>query len=218
VQLPFGGNDFNVNTLTADGSALLRRAIEWAAGGTSNAPSQGTFETRIASGNDDAEERLSNGSMYMDSSDLELVSDGDSDQLVGMRFAHVDVPQGATITNAFIQFQVDETDSGTTSVTLRGQDAGNAGAFGTDAYNLSSRSATSASAAWLIEPWNSVGEAGSSQRSPNLSSIVQEIVSRGDWSSGNAMAFFVTGSGERTAESYNGSSTAAPLLHIDYVH
>jgi len=31
------------------------------------------------------------------------------------------------------------------------------------------------------------------------------------------MAIFVTGSGRRTAESYNGSSTGAALLHIEFV-
>jgi fibro-slime domain-containing protein len=31
VHLPWGGNTFNVNTLTADGRTLMRRAIDWAA-------------------------------------------------------------------------------------------------------------------------------------------------------------------------------------------
>ncbi|NNE35100.1 MAG: S8 family serine peptidase, partial [Rhodothermales bacterium] len=219
VQLPFGGNDLDINSLTADGATLLRRAIEWAGTGTSSAPpTTGLVERRIASGNDDAEERLSSGDMYMDSSDLELVKDGDTDQLVGLRFTNLDIPQGATITNAYIQFKVDETNSGTTSVTFRGHDTGNATAFTTSDYNLSNRSMTGASTQWLIEPWNSVGATGSDQRTPNLSGIVQEIVSRGDWYAGNAMAFFVSGSGERTAESYNGDSSGAALLHIEYVN
>ncbi len=33
---------------------------------------------------------------------------------------------------------------------------------------------------------------------------------------GNALVILVTGTGERTAESYNGSSTKAPLLHVEY--
>ncbi len=44
--------------------------------------------SRVSSANDDAEERLSNGYMYFDSSDLELTNDSDyfGPQLVGMRF------------------------------------------------------------------------------------------------------------------------------------
>ncbi len=219
VQLPFGGNDLNISELTADGTMLLRRAIEWAADGDALptlAPSASTFERRVSSGDDDAEERLSDGDMYMDSSDLELVNDGSRAQYVGMRFEDIHVPQGVTVTSAYIQFAVDETDSGETSVTVRGQAAGNAGEFSTSSHNLSSRPTTNASTSWTIESWSSTGEAGLDQRTPDLSAIVQEIVNRGDWSSGNAMAFFVSGSGERTAESYNGDSSRAPLLHIEY--
>ena len=48
------------------------------------------------------------------------------------------------------------------------------------------------------------------------SSIVQEIVNRGGWSSGNAMVFIVTGTGHREAEAYEGESPNAPLLVINY--
>ncbi|MDX1430301.1 MAG: hypothetical protein R3282_08440, partial [Rhodothermales bacterium] len=153
-----------------------------------------------------------------DSSDLELIEDDDDDQMVGMRFTSVDVPQGATITSAYIQFKVDETNSGSADLTFRGQAAGNAAAFSSSDHNLSSRATTSASASWQPAAWTSTGEASADQRTPELASIVQEIVSRGDWTSGNAMAFFVTGSGERTAESYNGDSNGAPLLHIEWTY
>ena len=53
-------------------------------------------------------------------------------------------------------------------------------------------------------------------QTPNMSNVVQEIVNRGGWSSGNAMVFIISGSGHRTAESYDGSTSKAPLLHIEY--
>ena len=182
------------------------------------APSPQSFERRISSSYDDAEENLSNGDMYMNSSDLELIADGSKQQLVGMRFTNIDVPQGATITSAYIQFKVDETNSGSTSLTFRGQDAGNAASFSTSDYNLSNRATTGASASWQPAAWNSTGQAGTDQRTSDLSGIIQEIVSRGDWASGNAMAILVSGSGERTAESYNGDSNGAPLLHIEWTY
>ena len=49
------------------------------------------------------------------SRDLELVNDG-GDQTVGMRFAGLNVPQGATIVSAYVQFRADETDTEVTSL------------------------------------------------------------------------------------------------------
>jgi len=179
------------------------------------AASANVFETRVSSDNDDAEEKVSNGDMYLDSSDLELVNDG-GDQLIGMRFTGVSIPQGATITNAYIQFTVDELDSGAANLTLRGQDTDDAPAFSWTWHDISSRPTTSASVAWAPPVWTSVGAAGADQRTPDLSAIIQEIVNRGGWTSGNDMVITVTGTGVRTDESYDGSSNKAPLLHVEY--
>ncbi len=53
-------------------------------------------------------------------------------------------------------------------------------------------------------------------RTPDLSTIMQEIVDRDGWQSGNAMAFMVEGTGRRTAVSYNGDSAKAPKLYVRY--
>ncbi|KRT70627.1 MAG: fibronectin type III domain-containing protein, partial [candidate division NC10 bacterium CSP1-5] len=76
------------------------------------------LEVRVAASTDDAEEKPS-GSMSLTSSDIELVFDG-SDQTVGMRFNAVTIPPGAAITNAYIQFQVDEANSEATSLVIEG--------------------------------------------------------------------------------------------------
>ncbi len=46
--------------------------------------------------------------------------------------------------------------------------------------------------------------------------MIQEIVSRPGWSSGNSLAIIITGSGRRAAEAWNGDQAGAPLLHITY--
>ncbi len=51
----------------------------------------------------------------------------------------------------------------------------------------------------------------------DISSIVQEIVDRGGWASGNSMVLIVEGSGKRVAEAYDGESANAPLLVIEYI-
>ena len=70
--------------------------------------------------------------------------------------------------------------------------------------------------AWSPLPWTTMGEAGPDQRTPDISQIIQEIVSRPDWSSGNSLAFIITGTGKRVAESYNGDQGGAPLLHVEF--
>lgn len=178
-------------------------------GGTST-----TFEVRVAAGSDDAEESAS-GSVSLTSSDLELVNDG-SDQAVGIRFAGVAIPQGATITNAYVQFQVDETGSTAASLTVRGQAADNAATFPSTSSSVSSRPRTVASVAWTPPAWPTIGIVGADQRTPNLASIMQEIVNRGGWASGNALALIVTGTGRRTAEAFESGAASAPLLHVEY--
>jgi hypothetical protein len=61
-----------------------------------------------------------------------------------------------------------------------------------------------------------VGAAGAEQRTPELASVIQQIVDRAGWQSGNALALFVTGSGHRTAVAFDGAATGAALLHIEY--
>ena len=173
-----------------------------------------TFEKRVVSGLDDVEQR--GRSMSMDSSDLELVTDGSTTQQVGLRFTGIDIPQNAVITNAYIQFQTDETGSAATSLLIRGEDTDDAAAFANVKNNLSSRATTDASAAWAPGAWNTVGQAGFTQRTSDLSDIVEEIVSRAGWEGGNDMAFVFTGSGKRTAEAFESGAATAPLLHIEY--
>ncbi len=69
---------------------------------------------------------------------------------------------------------------------------------------------------WSPVPWTTRGEAGPDQQTPDVASIIQEIVNRPGWSSGNSLVIIITGTGERVAESYNGDSSGAPLLHVDY--
>src|SRR5918995_2150258 len=97
-----------------------------------------TFETRIVSGLDDVEERAS-GSISMNSSDLELGVDHETPQQVGLRFTGIEIPKGATITNAYLQFQGDEVSSTTTSLLIRGEDTDDAAAFAYVRNNVSSR-------------------------------------------------------------------------------
>ena len=168
---------------------------------------------RVNSASDDVEQNLSSGAVSMGSSDLELAVDGSASQLVGMRFNGITVPAGATITNAYVEFETDATDSGVCNLTIYGEDADNAAAFTTVANDVSDRTKTSATQAWSPPDWTTVDE---KHQTPDISAIIQEIVDRGGWASGNSMVIMIDGTGTREAESYNGEAAAAPLLVIEY--
>jgi hypothetical protein len=188
-------------------AALMGSPVAAQQGGT-------TLEVRVVASSDDAEESP-NGSVSIESTDLELVLDRNN-QTVGLRFNEIDIPQGANITTAYIQFQVSQATSDVTSLTIEGEAADNAASFTTDNLNVSSRLRTGASMAWLPEPWLIAAVAGPNQKSPNIASIIQEIIVRPGWARGNSLAIIISGSGKRIAESYDGLPYAAPLLHLEY--
>src|SRR5919108_5969941 len=179
-----------------------------------------TLERRVVASTDDAEERVS-GKMDLTSTDLDLADDlagsGAVGQTIGIRFIGIDIPHGAIITNAYLQFQTDEASTGASSLLIRGEDADDAATFSTVVGNISTRPSTDASVSWAPADWTTVGQADLSQRTPDLSAIVQEIVSRSGWRAGTNMALVVTGSGTRTAEAFESGGATAPLLHIEYV-
>jgi len=137
----------------------------------------GTLDIRVAHGDDDAEENNSGGAVDLSSTDLELIYDSDNtkNQTIGLRFLSVTIPAGSTITNAYIEFTVDETDgAGPNNLTVWGEKSVNASRFANTANNISTRTTTTASVAWSSIPnWDTVGD---EHQAPDLTTIVQEII------------------------------------------
>jgi hypothetical protein len=177
-------------------------------------PTRVMIETRIAASADDAEEEdAGSHDVTLNSPDLELVLDAKV-QIVGLRYS-LTIPRGARILDAWLQFQADGSASAATSLLIQAQAVDDAPAFASSRRNLSDRARGSASVAWTPVSWTS-GAQGAAQRSPSLVSIVQQLVDRAGWAAGNDLAFLISGSGMRRAESYDGSRAAAPLLHVEY--
>lgn len=170
---------------------------------------------RVAASADDAEERIPTGDMSeLTSTDLELIREAQTDQLVGIRFQDLPIPSDAQIQYVAIEFAVDEAEEMPTDLLFQGEATDHAAAFTLDDYNISTRKRTEARVNWsAIATWNLVGK---KYRTPNLAPIVQEIVQQSGWSSGNALAFIISGSGRRTVESYDGKPTVAPKLYIEF--
>ncbi|MDH3194584.1 MAG: hypothetical protein OEM40_09725, partial [Acidimicrobiia bacterium] len=74
-----------------------------------------------------------------------------------------------------------------------------------------------ASVDWAAVPaWDVVGQAGPNQRTPNIASLVGAVIGVPGWNAGNSAVFVITGSGHRAAEAYDGSTSRAPVLHIEF--
>ena len=151
--------------------------------------------------------------MNLTSGDLDMARAG-TEQRVGVRFK-LDVPQGAKIKRAYIQFTADENQSGPTDLRIKAQTSDDSSAFNPWPFNISSRPTTSGSVSWSPAAWTA-GAAGDAQRTPDLTSLVQTVVDNPDWSGGGNSVFIITGSGKRSAVSYDASPASAPLLYVEY--
>ena len=113
-------------------------------------------------------------------------------------------------------YLADEVSSDATNFTVNVLAADNAGAFTTVRFSVSEAAQTTASASWIPSPWTVVNQQGPTQRTPNLAPVLQEIVDRPGWASGNALSLVVRGTGRPAADSFDGGAGAA-ILHIEYV-
>lgn len=167
----------------------------------------------------DAVEEDEFGAIDNGSSDLELCYENNISgyQHVGLRF-NMDVPRGANIKAAYIQFTSDETnDIDPSNLTIWGENVDQSAPFANVAFNVSGRQRTNANVQFSFNSWNDVLISERDQRTADISIIVQEIVNRSGWQAGNDMAFIIAGQGRRVAENRaycNGA--ASPLLIIEY--
>jgi type IV pilus assembly protein PilY1 len=133
---------------------------------------------------------------------------------IGIRFRNVNIPQGAVISEAYLEFTAYSTQTyGNPSMRIRGVADDDADDFHPDSrYRLYYLPKTSG-ITWSMPDFYSNGE----YRSPDISSIVKEIVDRSGWAPGNDMAFvlddFVS---YRGAYTYGGAPSKAPKLIVKF--
>ncbi|MBL7188061.1 MAG: PD40 domain-containing protein [Phycisphaerae bacterium] len=182
------------------------------------------IERRISASSDDAEEALNTGfTNWNYSSDLELVDDridNGGSQLVGMTFRDIDIAPGEVISNAYIEFVCDERINGTADAyfLIWGHLTPNSEGF-VAPYVISNRPKTEAKVPWEPAPWDAGGQ---KIQTVNIAPIIQELIDQEGWVAGNAVEIIIgedpsklAFTGVRCAESYDGSTSNAPLLHIE---
>ena len=187
------------------------------AGWTPPVTPSNVVEVPVAASSDDAEEQSRPG--HPVTTTRTVVSFGTNYYAAsGFRFAGVGIPPGKTITNAYVQFTSAADGAGTVALRIYGQNADQAAAFATAGSNITSRPRTTNSVVWNPPAW-SASSRGSAQRTPDLSAILQEIVSRPGWALSNALAVIVMyepSSGAREARTYDGDPAQVAVLRAEW--
>ena len=106
----------------------------------------------------------------------------------GFRFPGIRLPDGAQMARAYLDFYVDGPYRQPLELTLSGEAAADSAPF--DSSPPSSRSRTRSSVGWSI-PATDVWELGETRQSPDVTPIVEEVLSRADWNPGNALSILV---------------------------
>jgi hypothetical protein len=137
----------------------------------------------------------------------------EASQVVGLRFTDLDIPQGARILSAYLEFAAHEHTTRTSSITIRAQATDDAPTIATTGGNATLGPLTVAGVEWSPAARGNVA-GGSGERTPDLAPMFQEVVSRPGWAPGNAVVLVFTRAGQ--GEAFEGGQTEAPQLHIEY--
>lgn len=173
------------------------------------------------------------GDVTCTSTDIELhaenIVEADDNDISAYRYTGVTIPQGATILDARIQYHVDQTNPDVPIVVVfHGEDVDDSAVLTSANFDISSRTNTTASVSWSVPDWVSVSDEGAAQLTPDLSSIVQEIVDRLGWVSGNDMTIMLNdwvdctatscpvNFGKRHAEAAEGEAANSPELIVSF--
>ena len=181
---------------------------------------QQAFISRVSQSSDDARTREDIDFSTTTNNDLRLssqVANGNREQSVGVRFQNVQIPKGAQIVEAELIFEIERLRTGTLTVNINGVDEDHVTTFRNVPDDITDRTKTTA-----VQPWEIVEAPAENEilTSPDVSSIVTEIVNRDGWAPGNAMAFVLSNTGTnnfREIKSYDGYPASAPKLRVSYI-
>lgn len=157
------------------------------------------------------------GNVYASNNTLRLTY-GTQTVHSGVRFFSLNIPQGATITHAYLRFTSEQLNTAASTLTFSGELTGNSAGF-SDSQDISSRSKTNASVTWDAD--NAFPVSGEILSTPDLTSIVQEIVDHQDWCGGQALSILIEGSSSdpgsaRIANAYDSGVDQSPQLVVGY--
>lgn len=196
-----------------DGGAVMAPIRHIDASGADNGVV--TLNGVIRSGDDDVIET----NKTLDTSSEQLVMSAGT--TLGLRYQGINIPRGAKITEAHLEFQHFGQNTANTKYHIYGDKSGDSAPFASSLP--SARTSTSNTLNWAItENWNN----GGGYRSPDLSALIEEIVGQSGWCGGNALTLLLqhTRGGSRSPTAYENSTRIglnnytglAPILTVKY--
>jgi len=130
------------------------------------------------------------------------------------RFSNITIPKGSTVIEAYFSVKAEtRLSAGYVTNGIWGNDVDDA-SDPTSEADYNAKTVTSVSIGWEPPDWVS----GTRYNSPEIKTIIQEIIDRSGWASGNSLMLLWKGhtfGGLIPIRSYEGSSTNT-YLHIEY--
>lgn len=167
------------------------------------------FSTTITASADDAQE--ASGTVTIDGGALNANS---TTGYTGLRFQNVTIPPGSTINTASLNVYLTSGSFDDPDITIYAEDTDDAAAFTTASNNISSRTPTTANTVW------NVGSLSTGVKtSPDFAAVIQEIIDRGGWSSGNDLAIIYVGNDASSLmriRAFDAGGGDYATLNIDY--
>ena len=170
---------------------------------------------QVAAGTDDVNQ---DGTSNLTTSGTIWLGTGQSTSAsyTGLRFTGITIPRNAVITSAYLEVYSTQNQWITIGFQVYGDNTGNSATF-TMSTRPSQRSLTaqkvpySANTQWLANQWYQI---------TGLEPVIQALVNRSDWQSGNALTLILKGTsgqyGRKIVQSYDGNPGFAPRLVITY--
>ena len=199
AYLEVGGKDRDGRWHEVDDVRIYRRlltATDIAALMSMAADAEETVPVAAAAGTDDAVE-APDGTVTVDDTELALGTNAvGGANLVGVRFPGVVLPRGATILQASIEFTGRGVTPEPSTLVIECEATDNAASFAATPNDISARVRTRTGMPWTVPSVSNE----TVLTSPDVAAMLQEVVDRNGWTSGNALGFLLSGSGERRVD------------------
>jgi len=178
-------------------------------------PVSGTFTSQVSVGSDDVNQE---GSVFQSSSTTVWIGNASTtaNNYSAFRFTNIQIPRGATITAARLEFYSANTQWVSVNLQIAGDAADNSLPFSASALPsqrvlTTARIVHSSDVKWTVNTWYPFTD---------MRLVVQEIISRPNWQLGNTMSIILVGTGSpwgrKLVSSFERGATFAPRLVITY--
>ena len=171
-----------------------------------------SFRKYVAAETDDGKE-YDDGVVDLGGELIEIDAEG----VAGFRFEGVEIPPDAWLISGRLQFSQQSISNLSSDGFVWGELVADSSPFTGENGEFSGRQRTTHQVSWNTESWTTLLTEEEPAETPDLSKVLDEIISQPDWRSGNAMSFFVTKSLQRVAAAFESAPSLAASLSVTYL-